>query len=206
MNLPTVGSVCKFTLTAPFASLNGVYTVAALTTYAESVNAGIDYTAVLYTPAGLSSTQYTTDAASYQNDQVVVVQTVTSSPVTYYFPTSIIALVPDPSVKRYDDVYLRVHIGMFDDDSAYQYVLTTINDIVASITGEAANSIFVASPKNAQYLTSAAYAAMDAARQENIKAVAPLSVKIQEQLSLIDTLQAQVAALEATIIAMQQTT
>lgn len=205
MIAPQLGTVCKFTFVTKFSALNGVYKVVSLTTYEATVAASVDYAAGLYTPAGVDSSQYATDASSYAGQDVVVVQPPNDTSLTYYLPLSIIALVPDPTVTRYDDVYLSVHIGMFKDPDTYAWVKGQIEDILSSVTGETLQGQWLANSKKAQWLTTAEYDALDAQRQANIKAVRPLSVIIQDQLTQITKLQALVAALEQTIISMKST-
>lgn len=203
MIAPQLGSVCKFTFVTEFASLNGVYRVIGLTSYEASIAAGVDYVAGLYTPAGLTSEQYTTDASTYAGQEIVVVQPPNTSSITYYLPLSIIALIPDPTVSRYDDVYLSLHVGMFKDPNTYTWVKSQVEDILSSVTGQKIQGQWLANSTKAQYLTEAEYDALDAERQANIKAIKPLTVVIQEQLTQITQLQALVSALEATIIAMR---
>lgn len=203
MIAPQLGSVCKFTFVTRFSALNGVYKVVSLTTYEATVAAGIDYAAGLYTPAGLDSSQYQTDASSYAGQEVIVVQPPNNTALTYYIPLSLIALVPDPTVSRYDDIYLSVHIGMFKDPDTYAWVKGQIEDILSSVTGQTLQGQWLANSKKSQYLTEAEYDALDAERQANIKAVKPLSVIIQDQLTQITKLQALVAALEQTVISMR---
>lgn len=203
MITPHVGTTCKFVLTTKFASLNGVYTVVAVMTYEATIAAGVKYTDVLYTPAGLSSESFTADAPSFIGKDVILVQSPTDTSVTLYFPTPILATIPDPTISRYDDVYLSLHIGMFKDPGTYAWVKGQIEDILSSVTGQTINGRWMANPNRAQYLTDAEYAALDATRQANIKKITPLTVQIQNQLKLIDQLQAQVDALTQTVIASQ---
>lgn len=201
--LPHVGTTCKFVLTTEFAALNGVYTVVAIMTYEATVTAGVKYADVLYTPAGLSSDAYTTDAPTFKGQDVILVQSPSDTSVTLYFPTPILATLPDPTVSRYDDMYLSLHIGMFKDPGTYSWVKSQIEDILSSVTGQTINGRWMANPNRAQYLTEAEYAEIDAARKTNVKQIAPLTVQIQNQLKLIDQLQAQVDALTQTVIASQ---
>ena len=87
--IPAVGATCLYTLIPKFATLNGVYRNRAETTFLDAVASGVDFVANLYTPAGLSQTDFNIDYASYRQDAVIVLESVLDSSIVYYVPESI---------------------------------------------------------------------------------------------------------------------
>ena len=202
--LPHIGTVCKFTLTTKFTTLNGIYNTLSLATYDSLIADGVDFVKNLYTPAGMAQSDYLTDYTNYKGGDVVVVSPVTDSTITYYFPESIIALMPDPTVRKYSQVGLWIPIGAFKDPSNYTFIKDQVSDLVASVTGEANTAYFAADPNEAVYLTESDYETLDTTRQKNIKTIQPLTTQINTLTSLVNTLQAQVTTLTDKLISVSQ--
>lgn len=200
--IPAAGTTCLFTFTTPFASLNGIYVIMRTMTFETALATGVNFVASLYTPAGLSAGQYTSDASSYANQTVLQIQSVAATKQILYIPIGVLSQVPDPTVKRYSDVYLSIHIGPFADETVYTWIAGQLNDIASSVTGNTDTAQFYSNPADDVYLTHGAYAALSETRAANIKTITPLSVQKESLFKYIETLQAKVAAYEKTIIAL----
>lgn len=199
--LPHIGTTCLFKLTTKFASLDGIYTVNALAAFDDLIQSKVDFVTNLYTPAGLSKTDYATDYSTYSGSVVAVVSPVSDSTITYYFPEAVIRLMPDPTVKKYQNVYMAILIGAFKDTNTYTWIKTQIDDIVSSVTGTTNQTRFLANPDNDIWLTDSEYEALEATRAANIKAVVPLYEQLQTALTANAALQARIKALETALIA-----
>lgn len=199
--LPHVGTRCKFALTTKFASLDGVYEVVSLGSFDDLIASGVDFVAKLYTPAGLAQADYIADYATYVGGVVCQVSPVSDSSTTYYFPEAILQLVPDPTVQKYQKVYIAALLGEFQDTSKYLWLKGEIDALISSVTGTTNQTRFMANPDNDVWLTQEEYDVIDAARKANIQAVNPIYLQLQNALALNTALQARVAALESAIIA-----
>lgn len=200
--LPLVGSTCLFSLATKFASLDGVYTVSALSTFNDMIVNNQDFVANLYTPAGLAKADYIADFSSYEGGMVAIVQSVVDTSVTYYFPESILAMVPDPTVKKYQQIYMAIVLGAFKDTSTYSWAKTQVDAIMTAITGTTNQVKFMANPDNDVWLTDSEYAALDATRTANIKATESLYTQLQAALEAQSALQARIKTLEEAIVAL----
>ena len=203
--VPHIGTVCKYVLTTRFASLNGVYSTLSLQTYETFLQAGLSLTKTLYTPAGLSDADRVADDASYRGTLIIEVASVTDPDTIYYFPEGVLAMTPDPTVSRYQQIYLAIYIGAFKNTAQYSFIKSQVEDMVQSVTGNTDTAKWLANPNEDLYLTESEYETLDAARQANIKAVTPYITTIQNQLTIINTLQAQNAALREKLISSSGT-
>lgn len=201
----SVGSVCKYTFEAPFVSLNGVYQLIEVTSFAQCIADNISIVDNFYTPAGSNSTQYQSDYSKYVNGRVLVLQTVTgSTPKTYYAPEAAIATVPDPTVRKYPNITISFPVGAFKDETTYTTMIPVLQDIVSAYTGESNNVIITEDSLRAQWLTEAEYQAMDTARQANIKRIQPAYLLLQQARDEITQMRTLLNAYEQVIISYGQ--
>lgn len=199
------GTVCAYTFVTEMATLDGKYKLISTRTFAQALIDGIDFVTNLYTPAGLSSTNYAADYPNLQASTVLELQTVgTTNPITYYVPSALLTGVPDPTVRAYPSITLGIPLGAFDDETTWTTMIPMINAIVAAYTGEPAQTTILVSEDETSYLTRAEYAAMDAKRQRNIAALTPWPIeKANLQKDLINA-RALLKDYEQTIIALQK--
>lgn len=200
--MPFVGSTCLFTFTTQFATLNGVYTTRGATTFAAAIASQVDFVANLYTPAGLSATNYQADYASYQNDNVAILESVADNTVVYYVPESALALVPDPTIKEYVPLTLVVDLGVQQNTQAILPLLNTIKDAVQASLGSTNPCYVLGNKVNKVYLTDTQYQALVTARAENVQTLIPLSLQLQNEVAKNTYLAAKVAAYEALIASL----
>lgn len=200
-----VGTVCKYTFTDKFKLLDGVYLLAATTTFEQAVDAGIDFMKNLYTPAGLSSTDFADDYNSYAKSVVLELKTIavgSTASVTYYVPDTILGTVPDPTVQRYPSISLGIQFGAFKDPTVYTSLRSQISDLISSVTGDSSALVWYETPEDAQWLTDAEYAALETQRAANIKAITPLQVVIKQKDDTIAQLKALNAELTAALVTL----
>lgn len=197
--IPEVGATCRFTFTAKFSTLDGVYRTRAETTFKDALVAGIDFVSNLYIPAGLSQDDFTTDSNGYMTDRIVVLESVIDSSVVYYVPESVFLLVPDPTIKEYFPLILVVDLGVQQNTQAVLPLLDNVKDMIQSTLGTKEPLRVITNPENKVYLTSSEYEDLVAARQESIQELLPLSVQLKRALDDKAFLAAQVAAYEAVI-------
>lgn len=199
MFLPHIGSTCLFTLTAKFSSLDGVYTVTALGDF-NDLAANVNFVDNLYTPAGLTRQDYLNDFSSYQNTNVAIVSPVEDSSTTYYFPEGIIAMVPDPTVQKYQNLYFSILIGPYQNKSVLKALAAQLGSIVTATTGVTNPVRVLANPANDTWLTSSQYEQLDQQRQQNIQQTDTLYTQLQNALTTITTLQSRIDTLENILI------
>ena len=203
MLAPDVGTTALFTFTTPFAKLNGIYTLQATTLYETAVAQGIDFVNGLYVPAGLTENDYNNDWKTYAGQTVLTLQSVTT-PATVIYPLEpLLALIPDPTVKNYPNLYVAIMLGCYADQTKLQWLVDEINNIAQSVTGttNSAKLLF----NSSKWLTQAEYAAIDTARQANVKATQPLYEALQAQIAENNRLKTLVSAYEATLIELYKT-
>lgn len=201
MILPHIGSTCRFVLISKFSALNGIYNVVALGSFNDLAASGVDFVDNLYKPVGLSKVDYANDFKSYQNTNVVMVTSVSNESDMYYFPEGILDKVPDPTVKKYRQMYFSISIGPFKNVNVLQSLANQIQSIVTDTTGvQNSVRVFAANPEFDVWLDDAQYAALEEQRQANIKQIDTLYTQLQNSLALNSQLQSQVKALQQVII------
>jgi hypothetical protein len=199
--IPPVGSVAAFVFATPFVTLNGVYQIVKTMTFETALASGVDFVASLYTPAGRNKTDYASEYTNYAGQTVLQLQGVGDSTGTiYYAPLGVLAQVPDPTIKRYVDAYMNIHIGAFADETVYTWLKSQIDDLVAAVTGNTDTAQFYTNPADDLYLTDAQYASLAAARAANIRTVMPVTVQNQALQTTIDALQTKIRAYQTMLV------
>ena len=197
--IPAVGATCLYTLIPKFATLNGVYRNRAETTFLDAVASGVDFVANLYTPAGLSQTDFNIDYASYRQDAVIVLESVLDSSIVYYVPESIFHTVPDPTINEYYNLVGVIQLGVFKNTSDILPALDSIKDTVQAQLGVTDPLRVVTNTSNKMYLTDGQYESITTARSTNIRVLSPLSVQLAQANKQIQNQAAKIAAYEALI-------
>ena len=197
--IPAVGATCLYTLIPKFATLNGVYRNRAETTFLDAVASGVDFVANLYTPAGLSQTDFNIDYASYRQDAVLVLESVLDSSIVYYVPESIFHTVPDPTINEYYNLVGVIQLGVFKNTSDILPALDSIKDTVQAQLGVTDPLRVVTNTSNKMYLTDGQYESITTARSTNIRVLSPLSVQLAQANKQIQNQAAKIAAYEALI-------
>jgi hypothetical protein len=185
MQLPEVGITCLFTFTTEFESLNGIYTVLTKQTFNNAIVTGVSFVDSLYTPAGLTQTNYNNDFSNYSPSMTVLqLQSVIDTTIVIFVPSVIISLTPDPTVQQYPTLAIAITLGTYDPASAnISWIVDQLNQVAQSVTGTT-NSVKLFQ-KNSTWLTAAQYASLDATRQAEIQSVETYYSALQSSLATI---------------------
>lgn len=203
--IPEAGATCLFVFDARFAALDGIYRVAANTTFNGAMASGVDFVKNLYTPAGLSAADFQADFPNYKDNRVSILESVINKEVVYYLPESLFRLIPDPTIREYYPLVLAVDLGVQKNTQAVVPLIDSVKDLIQSHLGSTNPVRLITKTQNKVYLTDAQYADLEEARQEHIEEMVPLSVQIktlQDQNTLLAT---KVAAYEALLIQLGTT-
>ena len=201
MLLPALNTISDYQFTTGFTSLNGIYTLVELLTYNQAVAQGVDFVANLYTPAGLSSTQYTTDASNYLNDTVLVLQSVNTTPtVTLYVPGSLLAMIPDSMVSCYNKLAIGVNLGVFADQTTLNWIITEINNILSSALGVTNPAVLYS--LGTTYMRVSDYNTLVATREAAATGYNTTYQQLQEQIQENTNLQTLLTYYKNTLIAL----
>ncbi len=166
MIIPTLNSICGYTFTTGFTTLNGIYTLVEVMTYTEAQTEGINFVTYLYTPAGLPSTQYATDSPNYVTNRVlklIPANQVAGQTPMLYVPESLIATIPDPMVSCYNNLAIGVSLGYFEDQTTLAWVISEINQVISSTVGTSNSAVLYS--LGTQYMEISAYNSLVAQRQ-----------------------------------------
>lgn len=201
-----VGQIYKFVLTDAFSALNGSYIVDKIMTWETSLSEdGVDYATVLYTAAGVATTQLATDYVNYQGKLVYKVVSV-SGDTTLYFPEALFKDLPDPTVRKYHQYYVSVLLGVFDSAEPLLWIPQEIETLVLNTTGVTAKARLGANPAYDELLTNAEYDAKVAGREVSIAQYSTLSQQLIDANAEITLLKDQIAALQTIVANSKKTT
>lgn len=200
MMLPALGAISAYTFTTEFATLNGIYALTELMTYDKAVASGVDFLASLYTPAGVSSAQFTIDAPNYAQDNVLVLTPVTGSTQTtvIYAPESIIAMIPDSMIGCYNNLAIGIPLGLFDNNAQLTWVLNEINSILTATLG--INNPATLYSLGVEYQKISDYEALVAQRKSAASNYITLYQQLQSQIQLTAEAQNLVKYYQDTLI------
>jgi|APDee1175537692_1029409.scaffolds.fasta_scaffold11331_2 hypothetical protein len=198
--IPSAGSTCRFTFTARFSTLDGIYKTRAVVTFNDSIASGVDYVSGLYTPAGLSQADFNADYADYLGDKVVVLESIVDPDIVYYVPETVFLTIPDPTIREYYPLVMVVNLGVQRDTQKVLPVIENVKDLIRTTLGTTDPVRLVTSEQNKIYLTDAEYEALEVAREVNIEALSPLSVQLKQLQDINQILIAKVAAYEALLV------
>lgn len=186
--IPTVNTTCAYIFTSEFQSLNGLYTLQEICSYNEAISEGVDFITSLYTPAGLSASQYATDASNYKNDSILYLTPTNPGGVSIYAPSSILAMMPDPMVGCYNNLAIGVSLGLFADQSKLDWIVNELNNIISSVVGVSSPEVKLYS-LGTQYMRVVDYEALVALREDVQSTYKTLYQQLQEQIALTEAAQ-----------------
>lgn len=159
--VPAIGTSGSFTLKSPFSvPADTVYIVSAVRTFADLAMAGQDPMALIYSPAGLSSTDYDNDVAS--GAVVVVLTSGTSAPV--YVPSSYLVQQPSQDAVPYSMMIGSFNLGPLPDALDLTALVNLITQLIAATVGIADPQVELHAIPTTTVVTSAQDAAMTQAR------------------------------------------
>ena len=199
------GTTYAVSLIAKFnGTLDGVYNVVMITTFEDAIASGISFVDKLYTPAGLTESDYNADYNTYAGTTVYVCKSVTDATVVLYVPESAVSGYPDPTVVAYNRVLLIVDAGYMKDPSVVTPLVSMFADQTVGYLGITnAVSISVDSSRR-KYMTRAEYTAYRAGLDRNKTSVTSLTQTITTLTAENQDLRDRLAAYEGAVIAAQK--
>lgn len=204
--IPSVGTTCKYFFTAKFIALEGVYTLLSVASFETRLTQSVDFVSSLYTPAGLSRTDFSNDAASFKGCNVLQLQSVKDKSVVLYVPQPILSTTPDPTVKRFKDLVCYAVLGPHNDQSKYEWAKDEILDTLQNVLGVDVTIAWGANPDNDTWLTNSEYAAQEAERAQKRKRIVTKSEQITALQATVDSQAEEIRALKAILFLRETTT
>lgn len=187
-NRPPIGTNGIFSLTAPFAAPADIsYRVSAIRSFDDLISQGLDPVALIYTPVGLTSTEYQAD----KDAGAVVVTLLSDSASPIHIPSTYIASYPNSSVVPHSWIVATISCGILPDTYDLTLLKNTIANAVSSTTG-IMGTVNIAKAPTREAVTEAQAQAAATARQA---AITNLTNDYTEKLAL----QAQVTSMQAQI-------
>lgn len=199
--IPPVGTTAKFTFSAPFTDLNGIYTLTQALSFEAAVADEISLFDHFYALAGQDRELFDAEWADYKADTILKLVSVADASVVVYAPSLTLAKVPDPQILKCQQLYLAVDLGTFQDVEEVSYMLDQIDDIAAGVSGTQKKTQLYSS--GTVWLTASDYQIIVDARADRITGLDLQSKIITAQAATIIRLQTLVAQYEATLISLQ---
>jgi len=130
--LPPIETQGQFELRSPWAADAAVvYTVKAIRTFPELLQADIDIFAEFYQPMGLEESDYLAD----QLGDACIVTLISDKKATINVPDTYIAKYPDQDIVPYMRTILAVNLGMVPKDMPLEFVSEQVAAAVSSSFG-----------------------------------------------------------------------
>lgn len=193
--------VYYFTFKQTLNSLNGIYNVESILSYAEILRTNIDIFKLTYQANSLSSDIFNADLETIRLGKIAKLISVTDTSVVLYVPEHLFDKVPDGSVQKYFQMGLAVDLGIFDDPEQLSVIRSEIEQIVNSMLGTT-NKTVIYTVKNI-WMTTDAYQEIANDRETKVTRV---SNHYTDKLSLIkqvDSLKTKLAYYETALKALQ---
>lgn len=200
MLLPNTGSVCYFTFSPRFSKLDDIYIVQQTMPYLQAVEQNIDFITYLYSPVGLTKTDYSNDWRSYKEDDVLKLQKIDDSSVIVYAPTSILKGMPDPNVGCYNHYIIAIDVGYYASTDDFNWLIDDLNLMAADVTGTTAT--VQAGSIATKWMPVTDYKVYDATRKTHIRQIDNLYTQLIEQNRLILELKNKINYYEDTLKAI----
>lgn len=134
MALISAGWTYKFVFLQKFASLNGVYTLSKIYSWAEVLNEQLSIFELLYAPLNIPEAEYNDDIKQFVNGSVYKLV----SPIdgnTIYAPEGILSHLPIYPVKEYQDLVMLLPLGVFDSIKGLDYITSQITEELKGALG-----------------------------------------------------------------------
>jgi hypothetical protein len=190
--------VYNFTFVTALESLNGIYKVESLLSYAEVIGQGLDIFALTYQPNGLDEAAFKTDLAAIRLGKIAKLVSVTDATKTLYIPEKLFSKIPEINVQKYLTMGLAVNLGIIDDAELLGVVKTEVEQVVQSMLGKSAQAVVYTVKEN--WLTQAEFKVIDDARKASITRVSNHYVDKQKLIKEIDSLKTLLAHYEQLLI------
>ena len=186
--------VYDFTFKNIFSSLNGIYRVESISSYAELLKNNIDIYKLTYKEYGATDDMFRTDLDKIRSGNIAKLVLITDEKVIIYIPEHIFDKVPDGSVQKYLKLGLVISLGIFDNAEDLNTIKDEVDQIVSSMIGiEDKTTIFTV---NNVWMTSDNYKILDDNRNTAITRISNHFTDKRGLLKEIDSLKTKIAYYE----------
>lgn len=195
--LPPVGSIASFRFTGAFSVLNEIYKITKISSFEQAQSDDVDLDKLLYTPANVDFEQYDAHYSTYENRPVLYLTKVnneSSESFDIIIPEVLLLSIPDQDIIKAHDLFLDIDLGMFIDHTKLLWLVSHVEDVVASATGITKNSTLISN--KTVYVTRTEYDTIDNARLSRLETVESLTILNQKNAETIRRLETYVEALE----------
>lgn len=158
-----------FTFKSALSSLNGIYTVVSVISYAEMLTLSLDLFTLTYKPKNISSDVFNSDLDTIRAGEIVKLVSVTDKSNIHYIPTHFFDKIPDGSVQKYFHLGLAIDLGIYDDPDSLSVIRNEVEQVVATMLG-VTNKTVIYTVDN-KWMTTADYAIINAERKSKIQRV-----------------------------------
>lgn len=193
--------VYAFTFKSLFSSLNGIYRVESIMSYAELINSNIDLYKITYKANNVSEDIFKTDLDIIRAGKVLKLVLVTNEETIVYIPDYLFDKIPDGSVQKYFKLGLAVTLGIFDNIEDLNNIKDEVDQIISSMTGNT-NKTAIFTVKG-EYMTTDQYKTIDDARNLAITRISNHYTDKQKLLKEIDSLKTKLKYYEDLLISTQ---
>lgn len=130
-----VGWTYRFTFLPDFSSLDGIYTVVKIYSYAELLADGLDLQSGLYSKVGKTQDQLDSDIVNYRNNDILKLVNPDDANIIYYVPSPVLSSVPDPNIKKYAKLVVGINVGVYTSEEDLNYILDSISQQLQAVLG-----------------------------------------------------------------------
>ena len=193
----TPNYVYAFSFKSALSTLDGIYRVSSIISYADMLSLNLDLYKLIYKPNTLSEDAFKADLNTIRSGKIAKLVSVNDEKIIYYIPEHLFDKVPDGSVQKYYHLGLAVNLGIFDDAELLNTLKTEIDQIIQTVTG-VANKTVLYSVKNA-WMTTAAYKVIEDERDAQVTRVSNHYTDKLALIKEIDSLKTRIAYYEQLI-------
>ena len=193
-----VNTTYAFNFDTPLDKFSGIYTVNAIMSYPEIMDAGIDLLSDTFVPAGMSLEQYNAILPKLRKSNTYKLISPENKDLVIYIPEIYVTQVPNHNVKKYYEIVLAVNIDILDDTPKLASIVSSTIDSVQATLG------IITKPKIFElrgiWLTKEQYQEILAAREANASQSTNYFTECLRLRGEVDTLRSKLAAYEDIII------
>ena len=197
-----IGTTSLYTFTKPFEELNGIYTLTKTLTFDQAIAESIDFVNGLYVPAGRGEAEFQDEWRSFRDDQIFQLKSVNENGNLFPVPKSILDRLPDANVREFDNLYIAITLGFFDDPEQLSWLIRQLQDMATSVTGET-DTVHIYST-GTEWMTDKDYQDLKTVREAKVEQVQPLIVTVREQQNEILRLRNIINQYETTLLTLRQ--
>jgi len=161
--------VYHFKFRSSLSSLDGIYKVDGLLSYAEALSHDVDIFKTTYEPYGLTEETFKSELDEIRSGKIIKITSVISQDIILYAPEHLLVEIPDGSVQKFLHLGLAVDLGVFGDAEQLTTIKTEVEQVVATMTGVTDGAVIYTVEDS--WLTMTQYQAIETARVANISRI-----------------------------------